>query len=263
MNSGGVISHKWLAQVLRQRGIPAPAPEVIRSSIEQATPDQRHLILNLSKRVEAGSEGLDDIDRLRALISVPTTTTDRNSGHAASGAPNANEGRPKPSTYAEEKLKRPKHHIYSAKAALTVEVDRLREHDELGNERWTLMLEAAQAKAARQYDWEHKIAFQFMRRELPLLAAALLGLISRLELRNHGQSADKSVLIEDQGDKVFVKVGQGSRIIPVPVVSADVHAWLELVMLVIKKNAPEVGDVMHMAMIQRVAEMETRKKSNG
>jgi len=295
-----LVSHKWVHQVFRQRGIPAPDPELLRLSLEQASVEQHQEVLALGKRIESGADTGDEIPRLRHILktlqtqpakAVPVATSvsavapvatftpppaqidllDPSLHTEPSGPPKTSTRRtraspPQPVTvrtdstsHTEEKKRRPKHHIYGSKAALTIELDRLRERDESGQERWSLMVEAALAKSARSYDWDHKIAFQLTRGELPAVAATLMGYLETLHLKNHGAQADKSLDLQNQGDKVFAKLSQGKQMMAVPVTSGDVHAWLELVMLALLRNAPEVGEMMHMAMIKRVAEMERFK----
>jgi hypothetical protein len=168
---------------------------------------------------------------------------------------------PKKERYTDTKSQRPKHHVYGIKAALTIEMDELRAKPDNGGGGQTVTLEAAVATSPRVYDWSHKIAFQIMRREIPLLACALLGMLDKpLELGNHGQEANKFVEIEDQGERLFVRVKQGTRLIAVPVGPADVHAWLELVMRAMALNAPGVGDGVQLAALGRVASMHNMRE---
>lgn len=251
---GAVVSHKWVHQVLGQRGIPSPGLPAIEKSIAAADNGTRREILGLASRVEGGTEAAHEIDQLLSLIARGRMPG--GSPQSPVTAPAVDSGKASPSTSADRR-NRPKHHIYGAKGALTIEMDYLRQPDADGGLRQTVSLEAAVSKGPKIYDWEHKIVFQFMRRELPLLACALLGWLKRpLELKNHGQQANKSVSIEDQAGKVFAKVREGARVIAVPVGPPDLHAWLELVIQVMSANAPAVGEAMQLAMLRRVADME-------
>ena len=315
------ISHKWVHQVFRQRGIPAPDLEDVRLGLQVASEAQVLELYQLGRKVESGADTSDEIPRMRHLVqqlrlkaqdlpSTPrTTAADAPAATPTAPGPNAfttapqqiefpglqasssgdafappqsaepvkrrtKTQAPSPSVavsapvaaaattarapYTEEKLARPKHHIYGAKAALTIELDRLREVDESGQERWSLLVEAATARAPRQYGWDNKIAFQITRRELPLVTACLMGYLDAVEFKNHGSSSDKGLSVQNQGDKLFVKVSQATRTIAVPVTSSDVHAWLELAMLALRKNAPDLGDVVQLAMLKRVADMERK-----
>lgn len=295
------VSHKWVNQVLRQRGIPAPALAVIERSIADSPPDQLDHLRTLALIVERGTDKPGDIEDLIRLISfaqgagdvpvepigqdqasdMPAHPPLRQRRQAAeqpsrqrpankptpqqrSTEPDTPNGDDAPSrgSYTQDKPKRAKHHIYASTAALTIEMDYLRGRP--GSEpRQTVALEAA-VKKAGEYDWEHKIIFQFMHRELPLLACMLLGWLNgKLRLGNHGDNGDKAVEIEDQGGSLFVRVREGTRMIPVPVVGPDAHAWFELVMRAMQANAPTVGDALQMAMLKRVADMENNRNRNG
>lgn len=274
------VSHKWVNQVLAQRGIRAPVLAVIEASIKNCDAHKKATLFALLKKIEQGVEGEGDIDAVRSLIThsevpaeevhaSPVKKAVVNARRVAktgvvdkAGVKTSVDGELR-ATYTLDKRKRPKHHIYGAKAALTIELDYLRLVDEQGSPYQTVTLDAARATGAREYDWAHKVAFQFMRRELPLLACALLGLLAdSLELANHGQGANKTVLIEDQGRNLFVRVREGQTAIAVPVLAADVHAWLELVLQALRFNAPDLGDAMHIAMLKRVADMQNKKVSN-
>ncbi len=103
-------------------------------------------------------------------------------------------------------------HIYGGKAALCVETDATRQDEP------TLRVEAAQAVAARQFDWQNKIVIQLTRAELPLFSATVLGLIPRCTCNNHGPENNKGLEILHQGDKLFVRVyqkDQAPRAVPV------------------------------------------------
>lgn len=294
------VSHKWVNQVLRQRGIPAPALAVIERSIAQSPPDQLDHLRTLALIVERGTDKPGDIELLIRLISfaddpgkvvsespiqaqvsnapsqpmqrqrqatdqttrqLPKTKHTPQDRGVAPDTPNTDVDSSARPSYTQDKPKRAKHHIYASNAALTIEMDYLR--GKPGAEpRQTVALEAA-VKKEGEYDWEHKIIFQFMHRELPLLACMLLGWLNgKLRLGNHGDAGDKAVEIEDQAGSLFVRVREGPRMIPVPVVGPDAHAWFELVMRAMQANAPTVGDSLQMAMLKRVADMENSRKKN-
>ena len=104
-------------------------------------------------------------------------------------------------------------HVYGGKAALCFEPSVTRNGEDL-----TVTLDAAVALAPRQYDWQNKVRVQFTRSELPVAACVLLGFIPGCEYKNHGAGSDKGFSLENQGQKVFVKVwakDQGVRAVPV------------------------------------------------
>lgn len=267
------FSHKWANQVLKARGIPSPGLACLETIIKKAGPDELSRLYGVFQRLERGTEAAGEADWLIGTLRVSNVSSELVEGPIDEPPPvddeTANRVTPliaevphplRKASYTEVKSTRPKHHIYGLKGALTVEMDLLRGKSDEGTVLQTVILEAAVAIAPRSYDWAHKIAFQFMRRELPLLACALLGLLERpLELGNHGQGADKFVVITDQGDKVFVQVKQGGRTIAVPVGPADVHAWTELVMRALASNTPAMGDAIQYASLNRIAAMENKR----
>lgn len=277
------FSHKWVNQVLGQRGIPSPGLDQIQACIAGASQEDKLKMYEVVLRMERGTEGGSDWDWLLATLkrahpetepepvpvpvgklsnaTVPERVRQVKTGVERAGPLLAHE---QAATSIEvgtgAKARRPKHHIYGSKGALTVELDELRTTGDGGGVLQTVILEAATATGHRSYDWPRKIAFQFMRRELPLLACALLGMLDKpLELGNHGQDANKFVVITDQGDKLFTQVKQGSRLIAVPVSPSDVHAWTELVMQALVNNSPAMGENIQMAALRRVAAMENRR----
>lgn len=269
------FSHKWANQVLKARGMPSPGLDCLETTIKKAGPDELSRLYGVFQRLERGTEANGEADWLLEILrtSKADLGSDDLSIQSSMLDAVATAGRVAPliaeeattqakATYTEAKSSRPKHHIYGLKGALTLEMDVLRGKSDDGSAQQTVILEAAVALGPRSYDWAHKIAFQFMRRELPLLACALLGLLERpLELGNHGQEANKFVVITDQGEKLFVQVKQGSRTIAVPVGPADVHAWTELVMRALASNAPAMGDAILYASLNRIASMENKREA--
>ena len=148
-------------------------------------------------------------------------------------------------------------HIYGKSAALKIELDTLRGHETQAECHYTVLIEGANKGKAMGYDWGAKIPFQLTRRELPLVAAFLLGFSSsKLELKNHGPEANKSLTLEEQKGKLFVKVAQTGRApVPVPVEPADVFAWGELCMVALQLNRPTVSPGIHLALLRRVGRM--------
>ncbi|ABE46923.1 hypothetical protein [Polaromonas sp. JS666] len=264
------FSHKWVNQVLQQRGLPSPGLERIKVCITEADEADKLRLYEVLRRLERGTESADDwgwlgsvLERAKSIPIDPPEPMPMAATRPADRVDTLIAAQPastKKATYTEAKPLRPKHHIYGLKAALTVEMDELRTNGDGGVVLQTVILEAAAAVGHRSYDWGHKIAFQFMRRELPLLACALLGMLENpLELGNHGQDANKFVVIADQGEKLFVQVKQGARAIAVPVGPSDVHAWLELVMRALAANSPAMGEAIQLAALGRVAAMENKR----
>lgn len=267
------FSHKWVNQVLVQRGIPSPGLEKIQACIAGADQGDKLRLYEVTQRMERGTDCEDDWDWMLSTLKraqtvfVPAPESKpaavrpiKKVAHRIESPLAIEHALPKKEVFADTKIRRSKHHIYGLKAALTVELDELRDRGDGIGVMHTVILEAAPSTGHRSYDWRNKIAFQFMRRELPLLACALLGMLDRpLELGNHGADANKFVLITDQGEKLLVQVKQGARSIAVPVGAPDVHSWLELVMQALAANAPSMGESIQLAALSRVAGMENKR----
>ncbi|MDY0269939.1 hypothetical protein [Trichloromonas sp.] len=124
-------------------------------------------------------------------------------------------------------------HVYGAKAALCFEPDETR----FGIH--TICIEAADATGPRQYDWGKKIRVQLTRDEVPIATAVLFGWLPRCEYRNHGEDNSKGFSLEDQGDKLFMRVfARGRQVKAVPIPPEDAFYLAQLFLGQMKKNAP-------------------------
>lgn len=147
-------------------------------------------------------------------------------------------------------------HVYGKSAALKIELSQLRAGDGDSAPHYTLQLEGATSDAGR-YDWRRKIAFQFTRRELPLLAAFLLGHAgTSLSFDNHGPGNDKHLTINDQGKHCFVRLrATGHTMVTVPVSPPDVFAWGELALVALQLNRPLLAAESQIALLRRLGAM--------
>lgn len=248
------VSHKWVHQVLKDRGIPSPGLEQLARALADCTNAEQQQLAGALKAIEGAVESEQTLAwtlQLLRRVADPKPSpeplplsTERGMGTPSRTA--TTQGRAK-------------HHIYAAKAALTVELDTLRKEDESQLDVFTVQVEAAPAGPGRRYDWTRKLPFQFTRRELPLLAGALLGLLNEpLKFDNHGPEANKTFELTDQGATMFVKLRQGPMHFAVPIQHSDVYAWLEIVMLALSSNAPHLGNDALMGMLKRVAAMQNK-----
>ena len=142
--------------------------------------------------------------------------------------------------------------IYGSKAALCSESDETRQGEP------TLRIEAAPASASRQYDWSQKRTIQLTREELPIVAATVLGLLSRCEYKNHGTEKDKGVEIVHQGTHLFVRLFQKERgVVAVQVGAADSYALGALCLRQLCRTTPwlNAGEVLLLlkTTVQRMA----------
>lgn len=130
---------------------------------------------------------------------------------------------------------RPQFHVYGGKAALTFELD------ETTAGAPTVALDGAHSVGERQYNWSEKIRIQFTTRELPVVAAVLLGILSECSFSNHGPANDKGFSIAWQADRqtFFVKVWQGKgnlRAVPMP--REDAFYVAQIVTRAIQQGSP-------------------------
>lgn len=124
-------------------------------------------------------------------------------------------------------------HVYGAKAALCFEPDETR----FGIH--TVCIEAADATGPKQYDWGNKIRVQLTRDELPVTTAVFFGWLPRCEYKNHGEDNSKGFSLEDQGDKLFMRVfARGRQVKAVPIPPEDAFYLAQLFLGQLKKNAP-------------------------
>lgn len=144
-------------------------------------------------------------------------------------------------------------HFFGKRAAVTVELDKLR-GDRRGNEWYTLAIEAAEAQAgARSYDWSRKIVLQLGRKELPECTAALLGLTESWSTDHHGPGHDKHFTVRNQEGGLQVLVRQGTRALSVPVGAGDCYLLSSLAIKALMKNDPHLTSDTVVSLCKRLA----------
>lgn len=246
------ISHKWLRQVLTDRGVRAPSDAACAAfvkSLEPAGHEQARTFLNA---VEKGVESTDQMAAFLAAINAAhreVTPVLTEPLAVRTLQPSTRNPRPAPPVPALKRRTVPAAdsveravlrdqglHIYAAKAAMKVELDVLRA---VAGEpsRLTVQIELAPAAAPRSFDWGQKIPFQFTRRELPLLGAMLMGYAGEsLVLTNHGPDHDKRLELHQQGNVLYVKLRQGTTALAMPVDAADLYGWVALTVTALKNH---------------------------
>lgn len=141
-------------------------------------------------------------------------------------------------------------HLYGGKAAMCFSLNTTRK----GNFP-TVQIEAAVAKGEKVYEWDKKISFQLTVAELPLVFGVLFGFSSRIELSGHGATNDKSLTIEDQGNKFFMSMRvRGGGAYALPVLPKDTYAIMAMIFGQMKANNPELSDTQLMMLARRVCE---------
>jgi len=256
----------FIHQALRDRGVPPPSTRDIQKYISSLRPEAASVEAERVRRISMGVDRSDDVQYLLDAIRVnlPRATSResikqlpaKDQVHAAVAAPLQQQART-------EFLRAHGVHIYGQAAALKIELDTLRTSDGQDEFQYTLAIEGAtKRKGGGGYDWAGKVPFQLTRRELPLMAAFLLGFSTEtLEFKNHGPATNKFLTVEEQRGKLFVKLGQTGRApVPVPIEPADVHAWGELCIVALQLNRPTVGVEGQLALLRRVGRMSQLPK---
>lgn len=259
-------SPSWIAQVLDQRGIPNAGREAVRESFSAIPESDQIKLFQTLQALERGTETGTDFERCVGVFrpkKAPPEQIQISEAMVAvkkvGGAKvQADAPRAKPKSTDSGKAYR-KWHIYGQTAALTVEITELRRH-ELGSDSHTLTLEMAEKADLETNDWPNKISFQLTQREVPLLASVLMGFSPRIELTNHGPAANKSLLVEDQGHRLFVQISKPSRILRLAVSPGDVHYFAGLALEVMQMRHPGLDGQMQIALLRRVGDMNSYRK---
>lgn len=146
-------------------------------------------------------------------------------------------------------------HAYGGKAALCFEADQTRRGAA------TVSIDAADATAPREYDWQSKIRIQLTQNELPQVAAVFLGLLPGCKFSSHGQASNKSIEFRRQTGKanqlMFVRVIEAEKKAKaVPISNADCFRVEALIMHQLKVQHPYLDGTMLMAMLRSIAVAE-------
>lgn len=246
------ISHKWLRQVLTDRGVKAPSDAACAAfvnSLDPAGQEQTRAFLNAVMKGVESTEGMTDFlasinaaHREAAPVATEPLAVralplpSRNSRPVQPATPVKRKAVPAADSAERAALRDQGMHIYAGKAAMKIELDVLRAA-EGDPSRLTVQIELAPAVAPRSFDWEQKIPFQFTRRELPLLGAMLMGYAGgSLVLTNHGPDHDKRLELHQQGNVLYVKLRQGTTTLAMPVEAADLFGWVAITITALKNH---------------------------
>lgn len=246
------LSHKWLRQVLTDRGVKAPSDAACAAFVRSLQPAGHEQARTFLNAVAKGVESTDQMAAFLAAINAahreaaPVATEPqavravRPPHRTPSPTPLAPSAKRKPLAAADSAeraaLREQGMHIYAGKAAMKIELDVLRAA-EGESSRLTVQIELAPAVAPRSFDWEQKIPFQFTRRELPLLGAMLMGYAGEsLVLTNHGPDHDKRLELHQQGHVLYVKLRQGTKTLAMPVEAADLFGWVAITVAALKNH---------------------------
>lgn len=144
-------------------------------------------------------------------------------------------------------------HLYGGKAAFCFNLDETRRPAA------TVRIEAAKASGTRQYDWKNKTPFQLTESELPLVFGVLFGLLPRVELVGHGHENEKSLTIEQQGEKFFLSMRvRGGDTYAMPAPAKDTYPVMVMLLTQMMKNAPSLSSTDIKMLVRRVCEMHAQ-----
>jgi len=260
--------------ILKARGVRTPPLDKIEAYARGLTPEQDAEVKERLWRIERGTEHPDDIP---ALLEAIRGTPDKAAAHLASEAPVPEKGAqtpasgratrrpaapaaPEAATTGERAdlawLRSHGAHVWASSAALKFELTPLRRgEDEDAPQQYTVQIEGAKKREGRA-DWEHKVIFQLTLRELPLFAAFLLGYAGqKMSLHNHGPNADKSLSLEDQGNRFFCRLAEAGSIVPVPIDPLDAFRCAEIALAALHLNRPTCPPEMQLALLRRLGAM--------
>lgn len=271
------LSHKWLRQVLTDRGVKAPSDAACAAYVSSLSPSgaeqARAFLVAVTKGIETTSDMTAFLAAINAARQEVAPATQSVAPQAAQ--PPARKPRPVPIPPAAKRtpvsavesseraaLRDQGMHIYAAKTAMKVELDVLRAAEDEPS-RLTVQIELAPARAPRAFDWAQKIPFQFTRRELPLLGAMLMGYAGdSLVLTNHGPDHDKRLELHLQGSTLYVKLRQGARTLAMPVEAADLFGWVAITVTALKNHHDALDSASLFEILKRTGALHAAASSS-
>lgn len=227
-------ARNYLAGILQKIGVNVPSREALNAQAGQQEAPPHGFGQQSAPRQNSGQR------------STSPRHNDRSPAPSPSGSQNSQQQPQATNGPRDENIS---HHVYGGKAALCFETDMTRGGEDGKNSIFTISLDGAPSIGTRKYDWKNKTRIQMTRAELPIVTAVLLGFLPRCEFKNHGPQSDKGFSIEDQGDKLFIKIfAKETPVKAVPVTPEDAFEVAKLFMRQLRKNAPWLSgqDVMNL-----------------
>ncbi len=287
-----MLSPKWAAQVLAQRGIRPPEPDLLNHALSALDQDAQDELSVAIRKFEQGVDSSADFGLIESFLAKAKTTSatsnkeesianvgeDEDTWLSVGGGDfddlswlpesdlpdfepaRGRSARAKATTQTDEEknlawMRSHGLHIYGSKSALKAELDTPRQSGAwLGQ--YTVSFDMAPSTSANRYDWDVKLSFQLTKRELPLLAAFLLGFAgTELSFPNHGPDRNKTLELKDQCTHFFIKIRQGHAAYAMPVSAPDHFGLTSLVMTAMRLNAPDLDGMTQIAMLKQVGRM--------
>jgi len=270
-----VNSERSISVILKARGVRTPPPAQVQAYLRSLSQGELAEVNDRLWRIERGTERPEDIPALLdAIRATPQATQNAQQPSAQDTGSQAAAKAPARTTRSKDRSAPKKNtapadagqlawlrshgvHVWATSAALKFELSPLRkaQEDEDAPLQYSVQLEGAKKRDGRA-DWEHKIIFQLTVRELPLVAAFLLGYAGeQIALHNHGPNADKSLTLQDQKGKIFCRLLEAGAVVPVPIDAMDVYRCAEIALAALHLNRPSCPPEMQLAMLRRVGTM--------
>lgn len=251
------VNWRWLMNIARTRGLPAPDAAALRSAVVGLAAE---VDAQLRQAAAAACGGTDTPEQLEWLATwlrnVKQSAEVAEPLSASRTREDAVERQAEDVSFTQDHPLKWSHKVFGATAALCIEVAHVHSEDGGRGEYWTVRLEFARALGDGKYAWDRKETFRLDKRELYLLAAFTYGDITRFELGGHGPRHNKRLCAEDQGDKLYLSFKQGAKSIGVPITSADVPEFSARVLHAVQSNLLGLGDYSTRALIRRAAQLE-------
>jgi hypothetical protein len=261
-----------ITNVLRQRGIPSATVQQYRAVLDRADDVLR---IKMTQHLARVASAVDDSDSMRwlaaltsiardgwaevapfhdlaPLVLVATDVAGREDSQPHS-EPAKLKRSPGAKASAEQRARdRQTVHVYGARAALCVELDRLRP-DEAGREKATLTIEAASRRAGKSYAWDSKVSIQLGIRELPAFVGTVMGWSQEWIAKAHGRGHDKELIVRNQAGGVQIVVRQGADAHSVPVTFADTYDIVNLALKALLENDPHLSSETALQLCRRAS----------
>jgi hypothetical protein len=248
------LSAGWVSQTLRQRGLPVPLPVAVKKGIALLDDDERKDFKQKITRIAAGAEQAGEMDWMADWSRKQTASRPDIAELSANDSP------PPTRVQADSEQPRtfePSHHVYGAKGVLCFECVKVEPEGDRHHAYFTVQIDAAPAATKGRFDWDKKTVFRLTRRELGVVAAAMLGWCPMVNLIGHGPLNDKRLDIEDQGGVMFVKLSQGRRTVAVPIGADEICEVSAMLLKAIGRNQPELDSQTVLHLVKRAGAMMT------
>lgn len=276
------FSPAWVHQVFADRGHRSLTRESVSCYVGQLGDDEYAEFVDVLRRIQAGvdvaTETAQLISRIRQSEAPVTSRSEASpSFKGGMGHSQGDESQRPPKEQSKPELKdddavdayqqdlderrsmrEASVRVFAASAAITLEIDIARR--KAGEPKVYCVTLDASSKTngpagIKHYDWKNKVQFQFGTKELPMLAAVLLGKLNSLTLNNHGADRDKYLSIVDQGESLFLTIRRTGFRVSMPISPPDVFHMGLLCLKVLQMNHPGLEGACILAMIERAGKM--------